>query len=121
MLLSNAASWTSTPALGRHLVSAAFPLPALRRQVVLDPAKLAGYAGRYALTPKFILTVTAEDGRLMVQATGQDKYEVFPESDTQFFYRVVNAQITFEMAPDGTAVALVLHQNGRDRRGERLP
>jgi hypothetical protein len=57
----------------------------------------------------------------MVQATGQDEYEVFPESDTRFFYKVVDAQITFELTPGGTASALVLHQNGRDRRGVRSP
>ena len=113
------ANWSTTPGLGRHLLNTNFPLPALHRQVPLDPAKLAAYAGRYPLTPRFVLTVTPRDGRLMVQVNGQDEYEVFPESDTRFFSRVVNAQITFELAPDGTAAALVLHQNGRDRRGIR--
>jgi CubicO group peptidase (beta-lactamase class C family) len=121
VLLSNAASWSTTPALGRHLLNANFPLPVLHRQVSIDPAKLSAYAGRYALTPRFVLTVTPKDNRLMVQATGQDEYEVFPESDTSFFYRVVDAQITFELTPDGTASALVLHQNGMDRRGARSP
>lgn len=121
VLLSNAASWYGTPALGRHLLNANFPLPTLHRQVSIDPAKLDAYAGRYPLTPNFVLTVTPRDGRLMVQATGQDEYEVFPESDTRFFYRVVDAQITFELASDGTASALVLHQNGRNQRGTRLP
>jgi serine-type D-Ala-D-Ala carboxypeptidase/endopeptidase len=115
------ANWSTTGALGRHLLNPNSPLPALHRQVPIDPAKLAAYAGRYPLTPRFVLTVTPRDGRLMVQATGQDEYEVYPESDTRFFYRVVNAQITFELAPDGTAAALVLHQNGRDRRGIRSP
>jgi serine-type D-Ala-D-Ala carboxypeptidase/endopeptidase len=114
-------SWASTPALGRHLLNANFPLPTLHRQVPIDPAKLSAYAGRYPLTPRFVMTVTPKDGHLMVQATGQDEYEVFPESDARFFYRVVNAQITFELAPDGTASALLLHQNGRDRRGVRSP
>jgi CubicO group peptidase (beta-lactamase class C family) len=121
VLLSNAASWTATPALGRHLLNANFPLPTLHRQVPIDPGKLSVYAGRYPLTPRFVLTVTSRDGRLMVQATGQEEYEVFPESDTRFFYRVVDAQISFELTPDGTASALVLHQNGRDRRGVRSP
>ena len=122
VLLSNAAGWESTPALGRHLLNADYPLPTLNRQIAaIDAAKLAAYAGRYALTPAFVLTVTVKDGRLMVQATGQDEFEVFPESETRFFYRVVDAQITFELGPDGTASALVLHQNGRNRRGGRLP
>jgi serine-type D-Ala-D-Ala carboxypeptidase/endopeptidase len=121
VLLANTASWTTNAALGRHLLNANFPLPVLRRQVSIDPVKLSAYAGRYPLTPQFVLTVTAKDGHLMVQATGQDEYEVFPESDTRFFYRIVNAQITFELGPDGTATALVLHQNGKDQRGLRSP
>lgn len=121
VLLSNTASWTTNPALGRHLLNANFPLPTLHREVPIDRAKLSAYAGRYPLTPQFVLTVRPKDGHLMVQATGQDEYEVFPESDTRFFYRAVDAQITFELAPDGTATALVLHQNGRDRRGVRSP
>ena len=114
-------SWSTTPGLGRHLLNTNFRLPALHRQVSLDPAKLAAYGGRYPLTPKFLLTVTPRDGHLMVQATGQAEYEVFPESDTRFFYRVVDAQITFELTPEGTASALVLHQSGRDRRALRSP
>lgn len=114
-------SWTTTPALARHIVDANFPLPTLRRQVSIDQGKLSAYVGRYPMTPGFVLTVTASDEHLMVQATGQDEYEVFPESDRTFFYRVVNAQLTFELAPDGTASALVLHQHGRDRRAVRSP
>jgi CubicO group peptidase (beta-lactamase class C family) len=115
------ANWSTTPGLGRYLLSPNFPLPALHRQVPIDPTKLSGYSGRYPLTPRFVLTVTPRNGRLMVRATGQDEYEVFPESGTRFFYRVADAQITFELAPDGTASALVLRQNGRDRRGVRSP
>ena len=112
VLLSNTQSLITTPMLGRHLLNANLPLPTLYRQVPIDPGKLSAYAGRYPLTPHFMLTVTPKDGHLMVQATGQGEFEVFPESDTRFFYRVVDAQITFELAPDGTASALVLYQAG---------
>jgi hypothetical protein len=50
----------------------------------IDPAKLAAFGGRYALTPGFILTVTSRDGRLLVQATNQAEYEVFPKAKTHF-------------------------------------
>jgi serine-type D-Ala-D-Ala carboxypeptidase/endopeptidase len=121
LLLSNTRGWLTTSELGRHLVNQAFPVPAVHLQVALDLAKLPSYAGRYPITPEFVLTVTARQGRLMVRATGQDEYEVYPESETKFFYRVVDAQITFELGPDGSAVALVLHQNGRNRRAKRQP
>jgi hypothetical protein len=120
-LLANTANGQVTPELGAHLLNTDFPAPKPRRQVPVDPRKLSAYAGRYVLTPQFALTVRAKDGHLMVQATGQDSYEVYPESDTRFFFRVVDAQITFEPAPDGTVPALVLHQNGRDRRAIRSP
>jgi CubicO group peptidase (beta-lactamase class C family) len=117
VLLANAAAaWDSTPILGLHILNDHYLKPVWRRVVALDPARLAELAGRYPLTPGFVLTVTVEDGRLMVQATGQAAYEVFPESDVAFFYRVVDAQLTFERGPDGVARALVLHQNGRNRR-----
>ena len=82
---------------------------------------LAAYTGRYELSPNFVLTVRAADNRLFVQATGQAEYEVFAESETDFFYRVVDAQITFDRSDSGVAKSLTLHQNGRDRPGRRVP
>ena len=119
VLLANTASYHINTALGRHMLNAASKPPPLRRAVPVEPAKLERFVGRYPLQRDFVLTVTQQDGRLMARATGQDAFEIYPESDTRFFYRVVDAQITFEVAPDGTAAALTLHQNGRDRRGVR--
>ncbi len=121
VLLANAASYTTTTQIGWHLVNPAFALPGSREQVVVAPEKLAGLAGRYPITRRFVLTVTPRDGRLMVQATGQAEYEVFAESETRFFYRVVDAQLDFELGEDGVAKAVVLHQNGRDMRAVRAP
>ena len=121
VLLANSSSPATTPEIGKHLVNSAFPLPPLLQPIAIDPASLAAYAGRYPLTPRFVLTVTPQNGRLMVQATGQDAAEVFPESKTRFFYRIVDAQLTFEFGADGMASAVVLHQNGRDLRAERAP
>lgn len=117
VLLSNANSDTTTLPLGWHLVNPAFPPPKLRASIAV--ARLERFAGRYPLTPKFALTVTPRDGHLMVQASGQAEYEVFAESETRFFYRVVDAQLTFEIGADGMASAVTLHQNGRDLRGRR--
>ncbi|KPK79127.1 MAG: hypothetical protein AMS25_13680 [Gemmatimonas sp. SM23_52] len=51
---------------------------------------------------------------LMAQATGQEKVQLFPESETEFFIREVDAQITFVRGPAGTVDELILHQGGRD-------
>ena len=96
ILLSNTADYGSNLKLGVHLINPAYALSKLHRQVAVDPAILTAYVGRYELDPNFVLTVRADGNRLFVQATGQSEFEAFAESETDFFYRVVDAQITFD-------------------------
>lgn len=103
--------------LGFHLIDATFPLqplPAPHIEVALDSTLVERYVGEYELAPTFHLTVTREGARLFAQATGQSRFPIFAESDSTFFYKVVDAQITFR--PDG----LVLHQNGQHLPGRKL-
>ncbi len=94
-------------------------VPAAPKELKVNPALYDTYAGAYELAPTFVLTVTREGDRLMVQATGQQKFEVFPTSETEFFYKVVDARITFVKGPEGQVDLLVLHQNGRDVPAKR--
>ncbi len=96
------------------------PKPKEHKEVAVDPRLFDGYVGSYQLTPNFILTVTREGDHLFVQATGQAKAEVFPESDRDFFYKVVDAQITFVTDSQGKATELILHQGG-DHSAKRVP
>lgn len=89
------------------------PLPEERQAVQVDPGLYDGYAGVYELAPGFLLTVTREGDHLMTQATGQPKVEVFPESETRFFLKVVDAQLEFQRGPDGKATGVTLYQGGR--------
>jgi hypothetical protein len=86
----------------------------------VDPAVLEKYAGRYQLAPTFIITVVREGGHLYAQATGQPRFEIFAEDDRNFFYKVVDAQITFVVDTTGRATSLVLHQNGANAPGNRI-
>ena len=86
----------------------------------MDPAIYDAYVGRYQLVENLVFTVTRQGDRLFVQLTGQPRFEVFPESETQFFLRVVDAQITFGRAEDGSVDHLVLHQNGVDQPAGRM-
>ncbi|MEH2533347.1 D-alanyl-D-alanine-carboxypeptidase/D-alanyl-D-alanine-endopeptidase [Bradyrhizobium sp. AZCC 1588] len=121
IVLSNAADYNPNIALGMHLINAAYPLAKIRREVPVDPAVLAAYAGRYEVSPNFILTVRAEGARLFVQGTGQEELEAFAESETEFFSRVPGAQITFARPEGGVVSSLTLHQNGKHLPGKRLP
>ena len=97
-----------------------YKIPAPRTVAKVDPSLYDQYVGKYELTPTFIMTVTREGSSLMTQATGQNKIEVYPESETSFFPKVVDATITFEKDASGKVVALVLDQNGRKQRGKKI-
>ncbi len=111
--------------IGRHLLSSKFELAKLdpakeHKAIAVDPKIYDMYAGHYELTPGFVLNVTREGDKLFAQATGQGKAEVFPESETKFFYTVVEAQITFVRDDNGQVTNLILHQNGIDQKARKL-
>jgi CubicO group peptidase (beta-lactamase class C family) len=95
------------------------PLPQERKEVKVDPAVYDAYVGEYELRPAFSITVVREGDQIFAKPTGQPKAELFPESETLFFLKVVDAQIEFVRGADGKVTGLVLHQGGRDIPGKR--
>jgi CubicO group peptidase (beta-lactamase class C family) len=95
--------------------------PQVRQVARVDPKLYDAYIGRYQLLPAFVLAVSRDADRLMVQGTDQAKIEFFPESETKFFSKAIGAQITFVQGEDGRVTHLILHQGGRDQKARRLP
>jgi CubicO group peptidase (beta-lactamase class C family) len=90
------------------------------KEVAVDPKLFDGYVGKYQLAPSFIMTVTREGDHLFMQATGQPKIQIYPESDRDYFLKVVDAQITFVTDSNGRATELILHQGGMDQHAKRM-
>jgi D-alanyl-D-alanine-carboxypeptidase/D-alanyl-D-alanine-endopeptidase len=123
VVLSNMASTVGIEDIGFHILAENLPLaalPKLRQAAEIDPALLDRYVGKYALTPAFVLEVTREGDGLFVQATGQEKLPVFAENETTFFYKVVDAQLSFSLGADGKAASVTLHQGGYSQPGQRI-
>lgn len=91
--------------------------PAAPKEIELPAGELEAYVGHYRMGP-VEFTVTREAARLLVQLTGQPQVQVYPSAKDEFFYKVVNAQLSF-VREDGKVVALILHQNGRDQRAKK--
>jgi len=81
---------------------------------------LKSYEGVYALAPNFNITIRADGTALFAQATGQSEFEIFPKSETKFFYKVVDAQIEFFKDENGKVNRLVLYQNGREMPAKKV-
>ncbi|MBE7732683.1 serine hydrolase [Devosia faecipullorum] len=115
VVLTNMAARLGVNDIGMHLLNPAIPLnaqPKVRSAVEIDPALYRDYAGEYVLAPGAVLSVRAENGKLLAQLTGQQAFEIFPESESDFFYKIIDAQISF-MREDGAVKSLVLYQNGQ--------
>lgn len=104
-----------TDDIGLHLINSNIPLrepPAERTEVIVSADILETYIGDYQLAPDFTLTITVKDDTIWGQATGQSNFQIYPESEMEFFYKVVDAQISFEVDDSGNVTGLVLHQGG---------
>ncbi len=93
---------------------------AARGRVELDDDVLKRYVGRYELVPGLEFAVTHEPGQLSVRLGDQPRFPVFAESESKFFFEVVDAQVTFVANEVGHIVSLILHQGGRDQVAKRL-
>jgi CubicO group peptidase (beta-lactamase class C family) len=97
-----------------------YDLPKERIAIAIDTAAAKQYAGEYELSPGFILSITLEGGRLMVQATGQGKAELYAEKQNFFFLKVADVQLEFTKNDQGVTDKLILHQAGRDMPAKKI-
>ena len=87
-----------------------------------DPEAFDELVGRYALnaSPDFVLTFTREGDTLYVQATGQQRLEIVPTSDSTFRLLAVEASVSFVRGEDGAVEGAIMHQNGANQPATRL-
>ncbi|MBF2004367.1 MAG: serine hydrolase [Chlorogloeopsis fritschii C42_A2020_084] len=97
-----------------------YQLPKKRQAIALDPAIYDAYVGQYELEPGWVMIVTKECDRIFAQSAGQERVELFPESSTKFFMKVIDAQCTFVVDETGKASHVILHQGGRERVATRM-
>jgi CubicO group peptidase (beta-lactamase class C family) len=98
------------------------PRPTVIANQSVSPKHYDAYVGRYDYGYGVaILTVTKEKDRLFAQLTGQSKFEIFPRSETEFFWKVVEASVTFVKDKNGKVVKAIHHQGGQTINAPRLP
>jgi hypothetical protein len=122
VVLSNASMTEGGDDIGSHLLNRSIPLTSFKERTAIkvDPKVFDGLSGQYELAPKFVLTVSREDDKLYARATGQGRFEIFPESEKVYFAKITELQITFDTGADGKATALTLRQGGTDRPAKRI-
>lgn len=87
-------------------------VPAKHKEVQIDPRSLDQYVGRYELEAGIVLSITRTSDHLWLQGTGLSRVQLFPESQTKFFAKVSDTQVTFVKDAGGKVTHLILHQRG---------
>jgi hypothetical protein len=93
-----------------------------RTAIPYEPSRFDKFAGDYQheKASNVFFTLTREGDHFYSRLTGQTNVEIFPESDTKFFAKVVPAQLSFNLDTGGNVTGLVLHQNGREQLFNRV-
>ena len=88
--------------------------------VTVDAKILDTYVGEYEVGPGVVMRVFREGDKLMTQATGQPKFEVFAESETTFYPRAFVAKLTFVKDAEGKVTGIRIEQGGRVTNGRKI-
>jgi CubicO group peptidase (beta-lactamase class C family) len=123
VVLSNVSTPGGVDDIAFHLLNPKVPLanfepPMLRTEIHLDPKLLDNYTGRYQLADR-IFEITRDGGRLFARGfgpagNGGPMFELFAESEKNFFVKATGSQFTFETDAEGRATSLIMHRVGRE-------
>jgi len=119
VVLSNDAA--SIDDIGFHVLHPDSPLLPVRVAIALPSDSLDAYVGAYQLAPNFVISIYKVGGALAAQATGQGMNPIYPSARDEFFFKVVDAQISFVRDSTGKIASLVLHQGGQNLPAPRAP
>jgi CubicO group peptidase (beta-lactamase class C family) len=99
-----------------------YKIPIARRAIRLDPAILDRYTGRYRYTDNIAINIVREDD-LLVAWLGQsaDHFQLLAESETDFFFKTLDAQAEFVASRAGEVRGMAISYNNQRFYAERLP
>jgi CubicO group peptidase (beta-lactamase class C family) len=89
------------------------------RQVKVDPDIYSAFVGRYQMGST-IFDVIVQGDRLFAKQTGQRQLELFPESEYGYFFKSIDAVLTFERGSAGKIDSVTVGQDGNKTTAKRL-
>ncbi len=93
---------------------------AIQTEIKLEEKILEMYTGEYEITPVFTFSITKEKDKLFLQATGQEKVEIFAITETKFFLKVNDAQLEFVKDDSGKVMKAILNQGGKQTDAKKI-
>jgi CubicO group peptidase (beta-lactamase class C family) len=91
-----------------------------KKSIQLPVDVLQKYEGTYELAPNVFIKITQEGKSLYAQVTGQPKLEIFPSEENIFFYKDVNAQLTFNATENGAVKSVTIKQGAVNSEADKI-
>ena len=85
----------------------------------INPAIYNAYVGEYLVGSR-TCTIVREGDKLLLVAPGWMKAEAFPESETKFFLRAMDAQMTFVRNEKGEVTGFVFEMGNRTMQAKKI-
>lgn len=91
-----------------------------KKAVEIDPEIYHDYVGEYDLQIGATLTIIKDGDKLYAKVTGQEAFEILPSSDTEFFYKTIDANMTFIKDESGKVTKLIFRQAGQELESPKI-
>ena len=91
-----------------------------KKEIKVTEKVLKAYVGDYEMGPDRILHITLENGSLWGQPGEQEKKQLFAETETKFFLKDLDIQLTFQKDAKGNVTGLQLVQRGNPSEGKKI-
>jgi CubicO group peptidase (beta-lactamase class C family) len=119
IILQNNETGSRLPVNSIRRILYGLPLDVKKQEVMVSESIMKSYVGDYELAPGYIMQITYDNG-LKTQLPGQQRFDLFPESETKFFLKVVDAQLEFFTDGKGNIDHVILYQNDREMPAKKL-
>jgi CubicO group peptidase (beta-lactamase class C family) len=93
-----------------------------RPEIKLADSVLKRYVGEYTFDKKHHVFITLENNTLQIEAPAGNlpKSTLFPQDETNFYLKIINARIEFSKNAEGNITSLISHYNGKDEVCKKL-
>ena len=105
-------------ALGLQVLEQALHETGRYRLTVVAPSDQQSASSHSLTLTTPVRVLELGEGRYAV--TGQAAFEIFPESETKFFLKVVDGSVEFVKDSAGKVTGMVLNQGGRSMPAKRI-
>jgi CubicO group peptidase (beta-lactamase class C family) len=91
-----------------------------RVEIALEPGKAKRFEGNYRMADGMEMGFAIQDNEFWLILPGDDKFRLYPESESSFFLKDFEASLTFIVNDKDEVDEMIWHQSGKDYPANRV-